>query len=51
MRTAVSDPIFSKMSLMKEFIMDMALEEIPVSCAGHMMVQSAQDRRHETQPV
>ena len=32
-RTAVSEPIFSKMSLMKEFMMDMALEEIPVSCA------------------
>ena len=29
---AVSEPIFSKMSLMKEFMMDMAFEEIPVSC-------------------
>ena len=26
-----SPAIFSKMSLMKEFMMDMALEEIPVS--------------------
>ena len=29
---AVSLPIFSKMSLMKEFMMDIAFEEIPVSC-------------------
>ena len=29
---AVSEPIFSKMSLMKEFMMDMAFEEMPVSC-------------------
>jgi len=32
--TAVSEPIFSKMSLMKEFMIDMAFDEIPVSCAG-----------------
>lgn len=30
-REAVSTAIFSKMSAMKEFRMDMALEEIPVS--------------------
>jgi len=47
-RTAVSEPIFSKMSLMKEFMMDMALEEIPVSYARRKMVQSARERTHET---
>jgi hypothetical protein len=35
-RAAVSAPIFSKMSLIKEFMMDMALEEIPVSCGSDM---------------
>merc|ERR1711934_1311236 len=39
-RRAASEAIFSKMSLMKEFMMDIALEEIPVSgsaCLGGMV--------------
>ena len=33
---AVSAPIFSKMSLMNEFMMDIAFEEIPVSCGQQL---------------